>query len=212
MGGISSMNEIDIFLKNMFSDKNILNMNRYLRALISFLIRFDRIDDVKKNYLEIKGKSPLKEITNRLIDKIKLKLNIPIFMVMRYLPPYSKDILLKCQKNSIEEIILFPMYPHYSQTTTNSSVEDIKNSLKLINYDPSIELIKPYYDNLNYIKLIANNILKSMKNRTIKDYDLILSAHSLPQSIIKNGDLYEKHIEKNMSALKIYFEMNNIYI
>jgi len=205
MGGPNSIDEVELFLRNMFADKNILPMNRYLRAFIGNKIVNKRLDEVKENFQKyLGGKSPLPEITNRLINKLESKLDIPIVPVMRYVPPFASDALAKFKADNIDELILFPMYPQYSTTTTLSSIEDIEIRCKELDYNPKIRVIEPYYDNYNYIALIAKKIIKAIEDKDTKEYDLILSAHGLPMSIIKNGDPYEKQIEANISALKIY--------
>jgi ferrochelatase len=215
MGGINSIDEVELFLKNMFNDKNILPMNIYLRKLISYIIIKNRLDEVKKNYQIFGGKSPLTDITQKLIDKLNDKLDISIDMAMRYTPPFAKDALIKMKKDNIDNIILFPMYPQYSTTTTLSSFEDINKILKELDYNPKITLIGEYYDNIKYIEMIYNKIKNAIKGKNSKEYDLILSAHGLPLSIIKNGDPYEKQIEANSSAIKTFLhfkrlEFNNI--
>lgn len=205
MGGASNIDEIELFLRNMFADKHILPMNKYLRAFIGNMIVKSRLDEVKENFQKyLNGKSPLLEITESLAEKLEKRTGILSVPIMRYVPPFATPTLQKLKSKKIDELILFPMYPQYSTTTTLSSIEDIKESCKEIGYNPKIRVIKPYYDNYNYIKLIAQKIIETMKGKDISKYDLILSAHGLPLSIIKNGDPYEKQIEANLSALKIY--------
>ncbi len=215
MGGINSIDEVELFLKNMFSDKNILPMNIYLRKLISYIIIKNRLDDVKKNYQIFGGKSPLTNLTQKLIDKLNDRVDMKVDMAMRYVPPFAKDAIIKMRDDNIDEIILFPMYPQYSTTTTLSSFEDIEEILEELDYHPKITLIDEYYDNIKYIEMIYHKIVEAIGDKDSKEYDLILSAHGLPVSIIKNGDPYEKQVEANVSALKtfLYFkglEFNDI--
>ncbi len=211
MGGASSIDEVEMFLRNMFSDKNILTMDRYTRALVREIIIFNRIDEVKDNFSKnLGGKSPLLELTNRLIEKLKRELEIPIAPIMRYVPPFATPTLEKFKKDGIEELILFPMYPQYSTTTTLSSVEDIEECCKVLNYEPKIRVIEPYYDNYDYIKLSVDKIMEALGDRDSREYDLLLSAHGLPMSIIKAGDPYQNQVEANVSAIKIYLHERGI--
>ncbi|SFV51243.1 Ferrochelatase, protoheme ferro-lyase [hydrothermal vent metagenome] len=204
MGGVNSIDEIELFLKNMFADKNILTMNRYLRSLISYIIITKRLEDVKENYKMIGGKSPLLDITYRLIEKLKKRVDMPIYPVMRYVPPFATESLEKCRDEKIEELILFPMYPQYSTTTTLSSVEDVELRCKELDYHPVIKVVEPYYDRYKYIEACVEKIAEAIDGKDSREYDLILSAHGLPMSIIRDGDPYEKQIEANVSAIKIY--------
>ncbi len=211
MGGPNNVHEVEMFLKNMFADKNILTMNRYLRRFIAYIIITKRLDDVKENFeTHLGGKSPLPELTNQLIAKLKNRLEMPIVPAMRYVPTFATPFLEQFQKNGVDELVLFPMYPQYSTTTTLSSVEDIEKCCLALDYHPKITVIDPYYDDYDYIALIAGKIIEAMRGKETTEYDLILSAHGLPLSIIKEGDPYEKQVESNVSALKIYLYQRGV--
>jgi len=204
MGGPNNIEEVELFLRNMFADKNILTMNPYMRKFIANIIISKRLEDVKDNYRLLGGKSPLPELTDELIVKLKEYLDIPVYPAMRYVPPFADKALFHCQKEGISELILFPMYPQYSTTTTLSSVEDIEKRCEKMGYKPKITLIDPYYDDYDYIKASSEKIMKAMEGKDTKEYDLLLSAHGLPLSIIKAGDPYQNQVEGNASAIKTY--------
>jgi len=211
MGGPNNIDEVEMFLRNMFLDKNILTMNRYFRKIIGNIIVSKRLDEVKENFLtHLGGRSPLPELTNRLIEKLHNHIDMPIVAAMRYVPPFAKPSLEKFQQEGVEELILFPMYPQYSTTTTLSSVEDIVEQCKLLDYAPNIKVIEPYYDDYDYIALIATKIMQRMEGVDSMEYDLLLSAHGLPMSIIHAGDPYQNQIEANVSALKIYLHERGV--
>jgi ferrochelatase len=210
MGGANHPDEIELFLENMFADKNILPVNRYLRRFIARIIIAKRLDDVKENYKLLGGRSPLPELTEKLIKKLESKVSMPIYAAMRYVPPFATDALRRCQEQGIEELLLFPMYPQYSTTTTLSSVEDIEARCELLGYHPRITLIDPYYDAYEYIAASVQKIIEAIEGKDSKAYDLILSAHGLPLSIIRAGDPYEKQVEANVSAIKIYLKERDI--
>jgi ferrochelatase len=215
MGGPNNIEEVELFLRNMFADKNILNMNPYMRKFIAYIIISKRLENVKENYNLLGGKSPLSQLTQNLIDKLKNDLDMPIYAAMRYVPPFAATALLKCKEDGVEELILFPMYPQYSTTTTLSSLEDIEQQCEELNYSPKITLIDPYYDDYDYIEASCEKILEATKDIDREDYDLLLSAHGLPMSIIRAGDVYQNQVEGNASAIKIYLktkgiEFNNI--
>ena len=204
MGGPNNIEEVELFLRNMFADKNILTMNPYMRKFIANIIISKRLEDVKDNYRLLGGKSPLPELTDELIVKLKEHLDIPVYPAMRYVPPFADKALFLCQKDSIEELILFPMYPQYSTTTTLSSVEDIEQRCEAMGYKSKITVIDPYYDDYDYIKASCEKIMEAMEGKDTKEYDLLLSAHGLPLSIIKAGDPYQNQVEGNASAIKTY--------
>jgi len=205
MGGPNNMEEVELFLRNMFADKHILPMNPYLRTFVASIIIGKRLEEVKENYGLLGGKSPLPELTDALIEKIQSKLPmIPVFAAMRYTPPFSDIALQQCKESGVEELILFPLYPQYSTTTTLSSVEDIKERCHRMGYEPIVKVVDSYYDDYDYIAASVEKIMEAMEGRETKEYDLLLSAHGLPISIIKAGDPYQNHVEANVSAIKIY--------
>ncbi len=202
MGGPSNLDEVEIFLKNMFSDPNILQTNRFIRKFVGSIIVKKRLNEAKENYKIIGGKSPLLDITNSLSKKVTSLTNIPTYPVMRYVPPFAKEVLSKLKQKGVNELILFSMYPHYSTTTTKSSIDDVLQTCKELNYNPKITTIDRYYDNKEYIDIQAKLIKEALDNKDPKDIKLIISAHGLPLDIIKKGDPYEEHINANVKALK----------
>ena len=211
MGGPNNIDEVQMFLHNMFSDKNILTMDRYTRALVREIIIFNRIDEVKENFMEfLGGKSPLPALTYKVVEKLNEKLDMKVAPAMRYVPPFATDALIQFQKDGIEELVLFPMYPQYSTTTTLSSIEDIEERCEALEYAPKITVIDPYYDDFDYIEMCANKIMEAFEDKKTEDYDLLLSAHGLPKSIIKAGDPYQNQVEGNVSALRMYFHERGI--
>lgn len=210
MGGPSNVEEVELFLNNMFADKNILTMDRYTRKLVSAIIINKRLEDVKENYGLLGGKSPLLGLTENLIQKLLPKLDMPIYPVMRYVPPFADVALEQCKEDDVEELILFPLYPQYSTTTTLSSVEDVEARCKVLDYSPKITVINPYYDDYSYIEASVEKIVEAMEGKNTEEYDLLLSAHGLPLSIIKEGDPYQNQVEANASAIKIYLKERGI--
>lgn len=201
MGGPSNLDEVELFLKNMFSDKYILQTNPLIRKVVGSIIVKKRLKEAKENYKEIGSKSPLLDITSFLCYKLQKKLDTPTYPVMRYVPPFAKEILQKLKKDNVGELVLFSMYPHYSSTTTKSSIEDVLDALKELNWKPKIKIIDRYFDSKEYINIQANLIIEALGNDTPKDKKLIVSAHGLPVDIIKKGDPYEKEVIKNYELI-----------
>ena len=210
MGGPNTIEEVELFLRNMFADKNILTMNPYMRKFVANIIISKRLEDVKENYRLLGGKSPLPELTYKIIEKLKKRVDIPVYPAMRYVPPFADKALFSCQREGIEELILFPMYPQYSTTTTLSSVEDIEQRCDEMGYHPQITVISPYYDDYAYIEICCKQIIDAMEGKNTEEFDLLLSAHGLPMSIIKAGDPYQNQVEGNVSAMKTYLACKGI--
>jgi len=182
----------------MFADKHILPMSSYMRRFVGDIIIKKRLHEAQENYRAIGGKSPLTEITARLNSKLESLSGLPVRSAMRYVPPFAIDALREYQQMGIEEIVLFPMYPQYSTTTTLSSVEDIEARCHEIGYSPRVVTVAPYYADSRYIDIEVELILGALGEQDASEYELILSAHGLPMSIIESGDPYAEHVETSV--------------
>ena len=202
MGGANSLDDVEIFLTNMFNDPYILGIkNKFLRKFVAFMITKGRLKTAKHNYEQIGGKSPLCELTAKLCEKISSLQNEfdAVDFAMNYTSPFVKDVLKKYEK--FDEIVLLPLYPHHSQTTITSSLADFKKAKEELNFKAKISLCEPFYDDDAYNKIIISHIREAIKDTDISDVSLIFSAHSLPRKIIENGDIYEKHINEHVQIL-----------
>ena len=202
MGGANSLDDVEIFLTNMFNDPYILGIkNKFLRKFIAFMITKGRLKTAKHNYEQIGGKSPLCELTAKLCEKISSLQNEfeAVDFAMNYTSPFVKDVLKKYEK--FDEIVLLPLYPHHSQTTITSSLADFKKAKEELKLKAKISLCEPFYDDDAYNKIIVSHIREVVKDTDISDVSLIFSAHSLPRKIIEKGDIYEKHINEHVQIL-----------
>jgi len=202
MGGPNSIEEVELFLRNMFADPNILPMHPLMRRFVGNIIIKKRLHEAQENYREIGGKSPLTEITASLCRKLEERLSLPVRPAMRYVPPFAAEALREFQERGIEEIVLFPMYPHYSTTTTRSSVEDVERQCALLGYHPVVHIVEPYYAQRRYIALQIDGIIEALDGEDPAAYELLLSAHGLPMRIIKAGDPYQQQIQSNAEAIR----------
>ena len=210
MGGPSSLDEVEVFLKNMFNDKNIINVKSdLLRSFISFMIVILRKKEARSNYAKLGGKSPILEYTKKLIEKLQLEAkNTYITYAMRYTPPFAKDVVEELKQKNIKEIVLLPLYPHYSTTTTKSSLEDFEKALEPL--DVKTKKLERFYENRLYNELLIEKIQEQLKDKNSEEFELIFSAHSLPQSIIDKGDPYQKEILLHVKLLKNILKEKNI--
>ena len=199
LGAARSKKELEEFLTNMFNDRDILTVkNDFLRSLISKLITSNRLDNAWSNYEQIGGKSPMYDITNSIVDKLQEKLpDIFVTYAMRYTSPRAVDCIKELKEKGIDDIILFPLFPQYSTTTTKTGVEEFVN---ICMEDFTVKIIKPFYKENTFIDIVCNEIVKTNDNN--EDVHLIFSAHGLPQKIIDNGDNYEKQIEDNVNLIE----------
>ncbi len=203
MGAPSSLSEVELFLKNMFNDRNIITVkSKLLRKFIAFMIVTSRKRAAINNYKQIGNKSPLLDNTKKLIKKLqKRDDSVFVTFAMRYTPPFSKDVINKLKQIGTKEIFLLPLYAQYSTTTTKSSIEDFLEELKRAKLDIKTTFIKRFYKERDLNKAIVSKIKEELKSSNPSKIDLIFSAHSLPQKIIDRGDSYQKEIEEHVKIL-----------
>ena len=207
MGGARSKDELKMFLTNMFNDENILTVkSALLRKMIAFFIVTKRLNSAWKNYEEIGNASPINPLTEKLVEKCNEKIDgYTTYQVMRYTPPFAKEVVERLKEDRISEVFLLPLYPQYSTTTTKSSMEDFlkyaKNSFK-------IKTINDFYKNDKFNNCIVNEIERNMEEGV--KYNLIFSAHGLPQKIVDNGDPYQKQMIEHVEILSKKLKEKNI--
>ena len=205
MGGPNNLNEVEVFLKNMFADKNILTMKSgLLRSFVGGMIVFNRTESSQEIYRQLGGKSPIVGHTKNLVAKLQKKLgeNVIVDFVMRYTPPFASEVIERLNKEDIDKIYLIPLYPQYSTTTTKSSLEDFEETYHDSDGDALLVEIKHFFENETYNKAIIESIKTKMGESDYIDFDIIFSAHGLPQKIVDAGDVYEKHINRHVKILK----------
>jgi protoporphyrin/coproporphyrin ferrochelatase len=200
MGGARNKAELKMFLTNMFNDINILTIrNAFIRKMIAFFIVTRRLDSAWENYEHIGNASPINPLTEKLVSKCNEKIeDFKTYQVMRYTPPFANDVIEQMMKDGINEIVLLPLYAQYSTTTTKSSIEDFIDYLPYT-FGKNIRYIETFYKNDKFNECIVNEIIKNAEDSS--EYNLIFSAHGLPQKIVDAGDPYEKQMVEHVQIL-----------
>ena len=213
MGGPNNLNEVEMFLKNMFADKNILTMkSNAVRKMLGGMIVFNRTESSQEIYRQLGGKSPIVGHTKRLVQKLQDKLgeNIIVDFVMRYTPPFAPEVIERLEKENVDKIYLIPLYPQYSTTTTKSSLEDFEESYHKIEGEALLVEKKHFFENESYNRAILQRIKEKIDSDDYRDFDIIFSAHGLPQKIVDSGDTYQKHVQRHVEILKKMMQEENM--
>jgi ferrochelatase len=194
----------------MFHDIYILPMPLLIRKMLAFFIVQSRLEEAAKNYEQI-NYSPLLKTTLKLQEKLQsLDSSVLIKFIMRYTNPKAEEVLRELKERNIKDVFLLPLYPHFSTTTVKSSLEDIFETAKKLQYFPNFSCIERFYQEKEYLEIVIKLILQALSKDNAKDFHLIFSAHSLPQKVIKKGDSYEKEIKENIELLKNILKEKNI--
>ena len=204
MGGPNNLREVEMFLKNMFDDPNILTMkSSMMRKFVGTMITFFRTEAAQDIYSQLGGKSPIVGHTTKLVSALQKELpNVVVDFAMRYTPPFANEVIERLKEQKVEKIYLIPLYPQYSTTTTKSSLEDFEEALHISGMDTILVETKHFFENEKYNKTVLERIKETMNGDEYKDYDIIFSAHGLPQKIVDAGDPYQRHVERQVEYIK----------
>ena len=196
MGGPNNLDEVEVFLNNMFNDKRIISAPKPIRMVIAKMITWSRKKEAKSSYAALGGKSPLVGYTKQLISKLEEAMDATVHMAMRYTPPYSSDTLQGLKH--VDEIYAIPLYPHYSSTTTLSSMEDFEANIKKQGIQAKVRTLDSYYKHPDYIATTVERIRETLGTDNPDEFELVFSSHGLPKKIIDKGDDYQRHIRYNV--------------
>jgi len=208
LGGPDKQESVKPFLFNLFNDPAIINIIQPFRFFIAKLISSLREKKAKGIYKLMGGGSPILKLTEfqkkSLEKNLRKKGEYKCFIIMRYWHPGASEVYQEVLKYDPKEVILLPLYPQFSTTTTGSSVNEWKN-INTNNF--KTKTICCYPNDENFINAHVKLIRKFLNIKLLPKTILLFSAHGLPQKIIDSGDPYqwqvEETVEKIIEKLKI---------
>ena len=206
LGGPDKLDSVEPFLFNLFYDPAIINLPKLFRYPLAKIISKRRAPIAKKIYKELGGSSPILKLTRYQSDALEKKLNqnknkdlYKCFVVMRCWHPRAEHVISEIKLYNPDEIILMPLYPQFSASTSGSSINEWKDTCIKYNYKVKTSTICCYPTDENFINAHIDNIKNKIgKNKNEK---LIFSAHGLPEKNIKNGDPYQWQIEQTVQSI-----------
>ena len=208
LGGPDSLEAVEPFLYNLFSDPDIIDfpLATLARKPLARFISSRRSKKVAEHYKEIGGKSPILALTNQQATALQKRLDkfidAQVFVAMRYWNPLTDVAAASVADGKFDRIILLPLYPQYSVTTSGSSINEW--SRRFASKGVEQKLVHHFYDNPKYIDAIVDNVNKALGSfRSIdrSKVTLVFSAHGLPLSVIQKGDPYQDHIEQTVELV-----------
>ncbi len=202
MGGPDSLDAVEPFLRNLFSDRDIIRLGpAFLQPVLARWIARRRAPKVEEQYEMIGGKSPIREFTAAQATALEERLGdgFRCFTAMRYWRPSTIEALAAVKKAGISRIVALPLYPHYSRATTGSSINELQRVLDLAEAGFSVSFIKGFHDHPLYIKSVAGTVSEGLAGFPPgEEVTLLFSAHSLPVSFIESGDPYLSQVEETV--------------
>ncbi|MCB9963616.1 MAG: ferrochelatase [Rhodospirillales bacterium] len=214
LGGPDAPDAVRPFLMNFFMDKNIIRVPRPLRDFIAWNIARKRSrKEARASYGELGGSSPLLANTQKQAEALQTVLEqqqesghahtYKVFVCMRYWHPMSAQVAAEIQNWGAEQVILLPLYPQYSTTTTRSSFQVWQKACRAIGFNRPTKLVCCYPENDGYVQASVKSIRKTYQDAQKNGHTprILFSAHGLPEKIVQRGDPYQVQCER--SAEKI---------
>ena len=212
LGGPDSPEAVKPFLFNLFFDPRIIRVPTPVRWLIAKIISHRRAPIAREIYAHMGGKSPLLPETEDQAKALEVAfaspgsetgLDVRAFIAMRYWHPFTRETVEAVKAYDPDEVLLLPLYPQFSTTTSQSSIEIWEKEARNSALDVSTRLICCYPTLPGFVKAHADLIRKKMAEADvdITTARVLFSAHGLPRKIIEGGDPYQVQVEATTKAI-----------
>jgi len=203
LGGPDSLEAVEPFLLNLFLDPDIIPMGPlgFLRRPLAKLISLRRSVPVLGRYAEIGGRSPIGTLTERqrgsLVEALSNDMDPVAVVAMRYWHPFTEEAVEALRKSTpLDEIVLLPLYPHFSYATTLSSLKEWRRVYGEPDNGPPQRTVSQFYDHPLYVQALTQRIGSVLRQFADSSrIHLVFSAHGLPISLVEKGDPYPGQVE-----------------
>ncbi len=207
LGGPDTLEAIEPFLYNLFCDPDIIDFPfaRIGRKPLAKLISTKRARKVQHHYATIGGGSPIRRHTERQARALENELknqgiDARCFVAMRYWHPFTREAIAELRAAECDELVLLPMYPQYSSTTTGSSLNEWRRHFT---DDLPVHCVESFYRHPTYLDAVAEKVNEALSSFPEPERpEIIFSAHSVPMSVIEKGDPYQRQIEETVRLLR----------
>ncbi len=209
LGGPDSLAAVEPFLYNLFCDPDIIDFpfSRLGRRALASLISKTRAKKAAQHYAAIGG-SPIRRFTEQQARALESRLmrdgvDARCVVAMRYWHPFTAEAIAQLldarQDAEVDQVVLLPLYPQYSSTTTGSSLNEWRRQWKS---EVPTSCVETFYRNPQYIAAVVERIDEALARFPHPPVvQLIFSAHGVPVSVIEKGDPYQQHIEETVSLV-----------
>jgi len=207
LGGPDTLEAIEPFLYNLFCDPDIIDFPfaRLGRKALARLISSTRAHKVRHYYATIGGGSPIRRLTERQAQALEAELEARgfvarCFVAMRYWHPFTAEAVASLERSHCDEIVLLPLYPQYSSTTTGSSLNEWNRQFR--QKCALVHVVTDFYRHEGYLDALVGTI-----DRTLERFEdssrpeLIFSAHGIPMAVVERGDPYQRQIEETVALV-----------
>ena len=215
LGGPDSPEAIQPFLYNLFSDPAILTVPQPLRWLLARLIARRRTPEAKQIFARLGGRSPLLDNTVAQAEALAAALDAAlaglgearVFIAMRYWHPRAEETAAAVRDFDPDRVVLLPLYPQFSTTTTGSSLKEWAEMAERVGLTKPTSAICCFPTHSGFIRAMAADTAAAIRDISGCDVAgaapvrVLLSAHGLPERVVRAGDPYQWQVEKTAEAL-----------
>lgn len=213
LGGPTTLADVEPFLVNLFSDRDIIELpfGPRVQPLFARLVAKARGPAVRRNYASIGGGSPQLRLTREQARALEALLNrdrdrVRVEIAMRYWQPNTEEALRTLAAEGIERLVTLTLYPHYSKATTGSSERELQRVLARPEWEGRfrVEGIDRYPEEPLYIAALADSVTQALGSFPDEARDavvLLFSAHGLPQRFVDAGDPYVRETEATVRGV-----------
>ncbi len=203
LGGPDSPAAIRPFLFNLFNDPAIIRLPQPMRWLLAQLISRRREKTASEIYGHMGGRSPILPQTEAQARALEAALgpDFRVFIAMRYWKPFADETAQAVLAWNPDRILLLPLYPQFSTTTSGSSLKDWRRAAAAIGLDKPTASIGCYPAEPGFIAAQVALIRQYLPKLAGQDFRLLFSAHGLPKKIVDAGDPYQRQVEQSAAAI-----------
>jgi ferrochelatase len=204
LGGPDRPEAVQPFLFNLFNDRAIIGLPQPLRWLIAKTISTRRAPVARKIYDHLGGGSPLLANTETQAHALEAALAgaAKVFIAMRYWRPFARETAAAVKAYAPERVVLLPLYPQFSTTTTGSSLDDWRHAAKSVGLAAPTAALCCYPTERGFIAALADAIRPALAAARVHGAPrLLLTAHGLPKKIVASGDPYQVQVEATAAAV-----------
>jgi ferrochelatase len=207
LGGPQKPDDVEGFLRNLFNDPAILPAPAPIRWGLSRLLAARRGPVSRQIYARVGGASPLIEATRTQAESLRAALadaadDVRVFVCMRYWHPMAPEVVRDLRAYGADRIVLLPLYPHFSTTTSGTSIAAFRAEAERQALTTPIDAICCYPTVREVWQSSVAAISAALdKARAHGRPRLLLSAHGLPELTIKRGDPYAWQVEQSAATI-----------
>jgi ferrochelatase len=208
LGGPDSLEAVEPFLYNLFSDPDIIDFpfSRLAREPLARLMASRRARHAAEHYRALGGASPLLENTRRQAEALEAELRrdleARVVVAMRYWRPFTGEAIAELGRFSPDRLVLLPLYPQYSDTTTGSSLNEWKRRFHPDGWRPEVRVIRDFHDDPGFIEAVAAHVDEALAAfADPQAVEVVFSAHSIPVAAVERGDPYPRQVERTVELV-----------